>query len=686
MKHNKRISKMRIMPKQYGSSENEQSPDIEQYPMIDNYDRYPEMKKGGVVPLYKMAGGGPLFINSDVVKLDTSGLKAKEEKGSQSSSGAEKMPSFNWRLGDDRKAEEKMNAYYSILADKAQNVYGGNIKAAMNDPYVKELERAATPNAAEIATKDRLRVIKDKQDAYINDTNDKKGSSLHLAAMRQNAAETGVFKPMLVQDTFNEFEMTPMEDLGNSVGKSWVNSNQVIGTGTYLDKRLRDRFNEAKGKIEQTRGLYGDDQLPEFKIDALGSLFTDEAVQGVVKTQLKTSSNAKALNTVIQNMVLDPTEEDEIEQRWIRNKANENAAAGKDVIWEDIYDDKGQVKQDYKEFRGNQITNKFDEYLETNFDPSVDWSATNWYETDGSGGTKPKPRLYGPYENIVFNRGESAKTINVNLTVPHVDPTKAKGNPERIVNEKKAFSTIVYPITNEIKTGMVDPAIGKRVSDFNVTGQALTNGGKPITFGSDLDLGVINSISGFVRLPSMDVAGDNVPYIHIDGSQKNLADGNHKMKTYMIATVAVTEDDIEKNQYSWKEYLQSGVDANGNSKVDEVPIYKPLAKKYFGNKYTSDSAWDSYWNDAIRTAGIKDLDNGVFGSTKPSGLDKSYADTYDGMNVPFTYGVRKGVVQMQVYIEVPSSWALEEMKKGSLTGSDAAKVDFQNSNIKINQK
>ena len=62
--------KIRLRPNQ-----SEEVSDIDPNEMLESTtsaepDRNLQMKKGGVIPLYKMAGGGPLFVNSQSSNIE----------------------------------------------------------------------------------------------------------------------------------------------------------------------------------------------------------------------------------------------------------------------------------------------------------------------------------------------------------------------------------------------------------------------------------------------------------------------------------------------------------------------------------------------------------------------------------------------------------------------------------------
>lgn len=674
----KRGKRLKISPNQgYGVSDADF--DNDQYSMIDNYDRYPEMKNGGSIPLYHMAGGGPLFLTAGVAKMDTSALKKPDgEATGESSSGTstEKFGPMNWRLGDRMEAEKRISDYYKTLEEKTQMVYGGNRKAAMKDPYVLEKLYASTPNPAESAVKERLREIKDKQEAYINDKDDKKGPALHLAEMRAMKDKTGTFAPMTVQQTFQNFEMTPYEKLEDSVGSTWLNNpNQVIGTTKYLEKKMRERFAAVKDNLDETTSGWKE-QTPEIYIDAMASMFTDKAAQGIVKQTLTKAGNERALSTMFSNMTLDESEEDALQQAYVEYKASENRKNNKPVIWEDIYDDKGEVKAEYTQFRNDHLAKYYNQYLKTKFDPDRSFTNIDWYDTEGDGSTKRKEDI-GPIENIVYNVGRGAQDYPIDIGI-----TKNPENPLKKKTVKKTFNTIAYSPSAEVQEKLINPVVGKRVSDFNMNGFALTGGGQPIRFDRNLELGVITEVTGFVRLPKMLISRNGAPSIYINDADQDMAQSNPKMQTYMIAKVAVTHDDVIKHP-EWKENVNADIDPNtGEEIMDEVPISEAKAKERYHTKYKNDKGWDSYWNEVSKKVNVSDISNTSFGNIAPSGLGgKTYDQQYD-IKVDITGMLTDDIKQFElVYIPIPENVALEETKGRSITSERAKELDFKNKKI-----
>lgn len=602
------------------------------------------MKMGGSVsPLYHMAGGGPLFINSKTPELleDDYGRKqAAAEKGSSAAkSSSPKDVATNWVTGDYNETEAKLAQAQKSYADAVIR-YGGDTKAAMNDPYVKAAMSSAEPNPYTVDKLNRRREMFDRYKESIFQTGNLKGDNLDIDEIEKYHGKTGQVQPITVGQSFRMYEDTPLTKLNeNSVGSTWDKAGKVV----YGQKDMQDEldrifapaeesFMDVKSDIpkglEQIVSPLGDKVYEHFKTETTRSRSNEGAIRAAataITSQLKNTS---------------PGFEKYLKEQYLRTHVNDEGNL------QYYYDEKGNETDDFKKFKDLYVEREIRNRISKTREKGVSYSGGRYEDWDAGAGTV-KGKI-GPWEDVIKDKNIGATNMPMNIGTP---------NPDGTVTYKGGV-TKVYPMTDEHRQDL-NPYLGKRVLDFNSTGGVMGAGGALMKLPSDLQLGAITNIDGTLyKMPKIAYDGKGRP-IHQDPK-------NSEMGTYIKAMVAFSADDMNKHP-ELGDYIPVG----GTTKMEFMPYsYDKAQEKFPDVKSTSWIGSDMAANHQM--FGAQDVTNREFfdmaipsGEKGPDGKPLTFGSLYESGAYGVPTGLSKDVYLVPMYIPVSDGWALEEKRKGS---------------------
>ncbi len=623
--------KIRLRPNQ-----SEEVSDIDPNEMLESTtsaepDRNLQMKKGGVIPLYKMAGGGPLFVNSqssNIVDITTQNTARRQKQAAQPKENEpDQLTGLNWVRGDIVNAQNRVGGANKVLSEAILK-YGGDTRAAIQDPYVKQAMAAATPDALEIKLKNRRRDVYDTYRTYIDQADDAKGSQLDIGEIENQYIKTGKIIPMTVSQTFGAYEDTPMDQLNNDgIGSSWHNMGKVVGTAKDMRAEINELLSPGDNQLRTTtkngiaQGLV-----------AIASSLGDNVLEQFKQVSSSHSSDEENIRWIASNLAAksSPALEDSFKQAYLNTHADKD---GQPVMY---MDKDGMPTDDYKKFKAaflereikGRISNT-DSYSEQYSNArNIAWA--NGHKVDEEG-TSPWYKLYDKQDR---------EAVQQAITVPVQQGSDVV---------KQQITVPSYPLTDtHYKT--LNDKVGKKATDA-FGGIFRSVNGNYFSLPSTLEAGIVVGFGdSFTKLPkptynangAIDV--DKAVVYNPATKTYKYNDASDKLP-YLTVQVLMTANDIEAlDAKGGGDYLVDGKHPDKLKKVAYGDKASGGESRLFGN---TDIRHEQF--------GTSDIDNATFKE-----MLKDHPELYSRLS---NLGMAKDLHVVTLMTPLSESYAHEDKSK-----------------------